>query len=420
MFLLSSQCALPRRWATWAALTAALAPGVEVLVSLCYLSHALCAPVLVAFLAGVIRLARGGGWRPLAGTVATFILGFSLYTEFAPLFAGTAGVALAAGLMRRHIGLARPAGVVAALVLSLGLNLAAVESARVVWERGTTIGANMTTGHRTAVWVAGVWLHFEKAAELALKRPALTFSHAVLDGCVAAAALGCIVFVGRAARSRRRLLPSLACAALLLPPATLWSSRPESAYIIGKLVITLTPILVLFIACATCSAGSHRATRGCRRAIPILAGGFLVLLGVQSGLEQWTWLRGAHGVGPAQVWNDPDLQHLCAALRERAPADVAIVLTNDDGGQVPAVACAALGYYARHHRIRLVAPSGVWTVELVEFPTVPRTILADLRAGTLVVLRRGSLALPDKVFEIVFENDAYQLICIGESDAKDS
>jgi hypothetical protein len=419
MLLLCKRCGLPRRWRTWAALTAALAPGVAVLVSLCFLSHALGLPVLVAFLAGAIRLARGGGLRPLTATAVTFGLGFSLYTEFAPLFGGTAVVALAAGVLRRHIGVTRGAVLLGALVVALGLNPAALTAAPTVWERGTTVGADMTTGHRTGVWVAAIWVHFEKAGAM-IPRPVLTCSHALVYGGLAAVALCGIVFITRAVRSSQRLLPSCACASLLVPPVVLWVGRPEAAYVIGKLVISLTPILILFIASGLCSWQRHRVSREGRCAVSLLAVGFLVILAVQSGLEQRTWLRGTHGVGPARVWNDPDLQSLCAILRERGTADVVIVLTNGTDAQVPPVASAALCYYARHHRIRLVSPSNMWEPVPPQAPELLQTTVEGVRAGTLVVVRRGSLTHLNRVHGIVFENDTFQLIRLGELNAKGS
>jgi hypothetical protein len=424
VLLLGTQCALPRRWAAWAAAAAALAPGVAVVVSLCYLSHALCIAVLVAFLAGVIRCARGGGWRPVPGTLATFVLGFSVYTEFAPLFVGVGGVALTAGVLRRHVSLARAAGVGAALLLSLGLNPAAAAAAWAVWERGTSLGGDMTTGHRTAVWVGAVWLHFEKAAALALmQRPGLTFSNAVLYVSGAAAALGGAAFVGRAVCSRKRLLPTLACAALLVPPAALWLIRPQAAYVVGKLVLTLTPVLVVFVAVGARAVGRHPACRRWRGAPAVVLAGFLLVLGGQSALEQRTWMRrtgGGGGERQAAVWNDPDLRHVCESLRASEPADVAIVLTNADGGPVAAVASGALCYSARHHRVRLLAPSGVWVIEPAGPAALPREVLADLRAGTLVVVRRGSLALPGTGHQIVLENGTYQVVRIGVTGARTS
>jgi hypothetical protein len=412
VFLLGVQCGLSRRWTTWAALTAGLAPGVELLVSLCFLSHSLCVSILIAFLAGVIRLARGGGGRPLSGVVATFVLGFAVYTEFAPLFAGTAGAALAAGVVRRHIPLSRAVGVVAALVLSLGLNPAATARARTVWERGTTVGAQMNTGHRTAVWVAAVWLHFERAGAME-SRLAVTFSHAFVYGSTAAAALGAVALVGRAVRSGRRLFPALACASLLVPPIVLWATRPEAAYIVGKLVLTLTPVLVLFIACGAHAAERVCATRWGGRTIPVLAASYFVVLAVQCGLEQWTWLRGGHDVGPARTWNDPDLQQLCAELRAQESADVVIALTGDRVEGTPSVASGALCYYDRHHRIRLAAPLRIWMTDLAEYPALPRTTVENLRAGTFVV-RRGSAPL-GVAHEVVFENGTYQLVRITGS-----
>jgi hypothetical protein len=410
MFLLGPQCGLPRRWTAWAAVTAALAPGVELLVSLSYLSHALCLPVLIAFLAGIIRLARGGGWRPLAGTVTTFVLGFSVYTEFAMLFVGVTGAALSAGVLRRHIPLSRAACVVAALVVGLGLNPAAVANAYSVWQRGTAAGAQMTTGHRTSVWVSAPWVHFERAGAM---KPGFVFtgSHVLVYGSTVAAALGAVALAVRALRSGRRLLPSLACVSLLIPPLVLWVARPESAYVIGKLILTLTPVLVLFIAC-----GLRAASRsGVKRVIPLLVASFTAILAVQSGLEQWTWLRGGRDVGSARVWNDPDVQQLCGVLRAMEPADIVIALTGDHEGYEPSAVSGAVCYYGRHHRIRLAEPVRIWMSVLPEGAAPLRTAVESLRPSVLVVIRRGS-TLPGKTQVVVFENNTFQLVRIVEPE----
>ncbi|CAN0196433.1 unnamed protein product, partial [Phaeothamnion confervicola] len=102
-FLLCPQFGLPRRLWPAVAVTVGIAPGTEFLISSCFLSHMLCMPALVASLAGASRLARGGGPRPLFGTAAALALGFAVYTEFAPLFFGTAAAALATGVVRGHL-----------------------------------------------------------------------------------------------------------------------------------------------------------------------------------------------------------------------------------------------------------------------------------------------------------------------------
>ncbi|QJX00934.1 hypothetical protein [Frigoriglobus tundricola] len=410
VFLLGTQCGLSRFWTTWAALAAGLAPGVEVLVSLCFLSHSLGDTALVAFLASVIRLARAGGSFSLVGAMATFVLGCSVYTEFAPLFVGVGGAALAAGVVRGHLRLLRAAGLVAALVLSLGLNPAAVIGAQGVWQRGTGAGATMTTGHRTSVWVSAVWLNFDKAGAMK-QRPARTYSHAFVYGSTAAALLGAGALVVRALRSRRRLLPTVACVSLLLPPLALWIKRPEAAYAVGKLVLTLAPVLVVFIASGAFALERLRPTLWSRGTVRALAAGVVVILGVQSGMEQWNWLRGGRDVGLARLWNEPDLQDLCTALCGREPADVVIALSDPKGDSSAAVACGAVCYAARNQRIRLAFPLAVCGVDLHGYPAVPRARVEELPAGTLVVARRG-FAPPGRVRDVVFENNSYQVMRI--------
>ena len=411
--LLGSQCGLSRRWAVWAALAAAFAPGVEILVSYCYLSHALGDPALIAFMAGVIRLARGGDWRSLPGTMGSLVLGFSVYTEFAPLFAGTAGAALVLGVLRRHLRPARAVGLAAVLVLSLGLNPAAVSGAQTVWKRGTTAGAQMNTGHRTALWVSAVWVHFDKAGSMA-RRTVTTSAHAFVYGSEIAACLGGLALVGRAVRSRRRLFPSLACVSLLVPPALLWLGRPEAGYAVGKLILTLTPVLVLFIACGADALERRWPARGCRWFVRALGAGLLGLLIAQSGLEQRSWLRGGQDVGSARAWNELDLQQLRRVLSERAPADVVIFLLGDGGDEAPAVESGALCYFGRHHHIRLVPPLRVWMVDLPDPKGYPHTTLDALRPGTLVVMRRIGPALPVKKQEVLFGNKSYWLVRIDQ------
>ncbi|QJX00565.1 hypothetical protein [Frigoriglobus tundricola] len=411
VFLLGGQCGLSRRWTVWAALAAALAPGVEIPVSYCYLSQALGDSALIAFMAGVIRLARGGDWRALPGTMGTLVLGFSVYTEFVPLFAGTAGAALVLGVLRRHVRPLRAAGVAAALVLSLGLNPAAASGARTVWKRGTTAGVQMNTGHRTALWVSAVWVHFDKAGSMA-RRTVTTYSHAFVYGSEVAALFGGLALVNRALRSRRRLLPSLASVSLLVPPALLWLGRPEAAYAVGKLILTLTPVLILFIACGADALERRWPTRRGRRVVRALGTGLLAVLIAQSGMEQWTWLRGGRDVGPARAWNEPDLQQLCRVLSEHAPSDVVIVLPGDGGDTEPAVESGALCYFGRHHRIRLVPPLRIWMVDLPDLKGYPHTTLEGLRAGSFVVTRRSGPALRVQAQDVLFENQSYRLVRI--------
>jgi hypothetical protein len=411
MFLLGPHCGLSRRWTTWAALTAGAAPGVAHLVTVCYFSHAMCLPALVAFLAAVIRLSRGGGWSALPCAGATLVLGFSVYTEFAPLFAGTAAVALSAGLLRRHISVARVAGVGTALVLACALNPAAVVSAKNVWERSARGSATMRTHCRTSAWVATIWLHGEKAI-LTGGRVDMTVAHVFFYGITGAAACGGLVLTVRAVRSGRRLLPALACPALLVPPVALRLMRPEAEYVIGKLVVTLTPVAVLFLARGLNALSRSKPPLRC--AATVVGALVFALLAVQSGLDQRSLQRGGNDVGPARVWNDPQLQEMCSVLRAHEPTTVVIALENDGGGGFPATATSALCYHGRHHRMRLAAPQRAWFWDLATVPTPQLTHLTDLPPGTLLVTRPGPHPFSSASDTVVVTSGSYQLVRLSE------
>jgi hypothetical protein len=410
VFLLGPQCGLPRRWTTWAALAAGMSPGVEYLVSRCFLSHALCLATLVAFLAAVIRLARGGGWRTLPCAIATSVVGGSVYTEFAPLFAGCATAALVVGVLRGHIAWGRGATILAVLVLAQSLNPAALVGAVRVWHRGTSHGAVMKTNYRVSVWLSAVWLNFGKAYQTGQRRDPVAGAYVV--GVTGGAVLGALVLAGRGIRSRRRLLPAVACAALVVPPAILELAHPESDYVIGKLVLTLAPVLVVFLACGLHALSRVPVLRG--RSVPVLAGLLLAFFAVQSGLEQRGQVRGGVDVGVANTWNEPGLQQVCAALRTQERADVVIAIDGDGGGSLPATVTSAICYHGRPHRIRLARPQRVWMWELDIIPASKLRAPADLPAGTLVVTRDSTHALLNCSHEVVVRNGTYQLVRLSE------
>jgi hypothetical protein len=411
VLLLGRQLGLSRRASAWAAAASGLAPGVLFLQSNCYLSHALCLPALVAFLAAVVRLARGGGWRPLPDAMTALGLGFAVYTEFAPLFLGAGAAALALGKLAGHVGAGRVLGVTAALALALCANPAAVAGAVSVCGRGAGHGAGMSLQYPLPVWVAGVWLHQEKAVRVG-HRLAATPAHALAFGGFAAAALGAGWSARRALRGGRRRLPALACCSLAVPPLLVWLVRPESVYVISKLLWTLTPVLVLFVAFALQAAGERlRAARWrpIRAVAPAAAGVLLVTLGIQSLLEQRSVARGWDEHGPSRVWNDPDLRQLCGVVRRQPSADVVVALRGDGGETTPSAASGALCYHARRHRFRLADPRRVWMVELREIPAGQLTPSA-VPAGALVVRRRESRPLPVGAAEVVFANRTYELV----------
>jgi hypothetical protein len=240
----------------------------------------------------------------------------------------------------------------------------------------------MKASGQTPFYLAAVWLHHDKACT-AFSRPGITSGRALLAGAYVAAALGALAFCARAVLSTRRLAPSLACASLLGPPLLVAFLRPECDYVIGKLVVTLAPVLVLFHATAAQVAARHWPHR--KWALAAVMSCWLLMIAGQSAFEQRAKYKGG---GAGAAWNDPDLRRLCDALGHREPADLVIALPGDGTDRVPSGESGALCYYARHHRIRLAAPQRIWMTALsAAAPLVFRG--PEVAPGTLVVRRHG-------------------------------
>ncbi len=414
--LLARQCGLPRWLCEWTAVAIGLAPATALLAARCYLSHALCVPVLVTFLAAMIRLSRGGGWRPLPGAMAAFGLGFAIYTEFAPLFLGSAAAALATGWLCRRIPLARVVGVAGGLVLAALANPAAVVNAVAVAQRSVAAGPAMALEYPTSVWLATFWLHTSKALVVVF-RPHFCGAQVLVFGCFAAAACGAVWAFGRAISDGKRRIPLAACYSQLVPPVAVWLLRPESSYVLGKLLWTLAPVAVLSVAFAfhgltrtALFVGSPRARLAARAA----AGALVLTLAVQSYFEQRAVLQDRVGNEPALVWRDPDLNEIREDLRRRPCGDLVIALDAERKPLVPATANAAICYDARHHRIRVATPQRIWQTDIEHVPAPQLTDIPSIPAGTLVVVRRDSPLLARTHAEVLVSNNTYQLLRLTE------
>jgi hypothetical protein len=406
--LLARQCGLPRWLVQWTAVTMGLAPATAVLAARCYLSHALCVPALVVFLAAVIRLSRGGGWRALPAVMIAFQLGFAVYTEFAPLFFGTATVALATGWLCRYISVGRVLGVGGGLILAVFANPAALANLVVIAQRSSAAGPAMTLEYPTTVWMTTLWLHTGKALAVVF-RPHLSGAQVFVFACFGMAACGAVWALGRAIRDGKHGIPIAACYSLLVPPVAVWLLRPESSYVLGKLVWTLTPIAVLSVAFAL-----HGLTRTARFAARGVAGFLVLMLAIQSYFEQRAVMQDRVGNKPALIWRDPDLREICDELRRRPQSDVVIALDEERRPNVPATANAAICFGGRHHHIQIAAPQRIWHTDIERVPVPQLTNITAIPTGTLVVVLRGSSLLARTPADVLVSNGTYQLIRVSE------
>jgi hypothetical protein len=412
VLLLAAQLGIRNRLATCAAVGAALAPGTAILQSLCFLSHALCVPVLVAFLAAVARLARGGSLRPLPCACAAFALGCAVYTEFAPLFLGAAAVTLAAGWRTRAIGPQRIAATAAGLGLAVALSPAAVAGAVSVWERSLGDGGRMTLGSPVPVWAACLWVNSDSAYRFVMANYAIKVRLFVF-ACISLTAVGAGALLLGALRRNRGVLPAaLGATSLLVPPLVLWVLRPGSVYVISKLLWTLTPFLVLFAACAMRAHGAAvRRLGGSARWANVFVGVVLApsfgLWAYHSVFEQQLYLDPLDlHARSARAWNEPELAELCSELRTHPPTDVVLALGTDAGP--PSTELTAMCYHGRQHRIWIASPRRVWWTALDDVPAPQLSNLAAVPPSALVVLPRG--AAPASAGAVVFRNERYEIV----------
>ncbi|QJW99347.1 hypothetical protein [Frigoriglobus tundricola] len=411
-FLLCPQFGLPRRLWPAVAVAVGIAPGIEFLISSCFLSHVLCMPALVANLAGAARLARGGSTRPLVGTAAALALGFAVYTEFAPLFFGTTAAALTAGIVCGSLRPRRAALVAAALTIAVCMNPAALDAAVNVWLRGASTGPAMTLPFPLGVWASCLWVNYHAAAARVFGAK-FTSVRALVLCCTVAAALGIVSAGVRGLRSSRRLRPAVAAAcSLFVPPLVLTAMRPDSVYMQSKLVWTLGPFLVVFIAC--CIRELAFGVRSVRtRQVPV-AGLWLVaaIFGFQIVTDQQDHLLHNRRRGElARVWNDAGLRDLCAELRARPSCDLVIAL--DTAEPNAWVEASALCYHGRRHRVRMASPQQIWLTPLQHLPLPQLIDVTAVPAGALVI-RSGGLAIPDAAGEVVSRHGKYEVVRVTQ------
>jgi hypothetical protein len=388
--LLGARLGLRRELRAAAAVAAGLSPAMAFILGTGFLSQVLCVPLLVAFLAAVIPLAHGRRGTPLLGAAVTFALAVSVYTEFVVLFLGVGAVALFAGRFRGSITTRRLAGVGCVLVLALLLNPVAVSGAATVIRRTVAHGPQMAVNASVPVYAVCMWMHHLSAVPVGQGSvQEAPWSTAFVLACYAGAMAGVVLLLIQAVRHRTRTVGSLAVCSLLVPPVLVLVLRPESTYILCKLLWTLTPFLTLAVAYFLKKAAA--ALPGLRaRVVP--AGVVVLCAGVfghQCFLEQVTLarkhpLRGSTG----RTWNDADLQKMCNQLKSQPPTDIVIAL--DDHADESWVESGALFYHGRHHRIWLAAPERIWLTPLQDIPAPQLSDLTAVPAGTLVVRRHGS------------------------------
>jgi hypothetical protein len=378
--LLAPRFGIFGRRAEAVALVAALVPGVTTILADCYLSHALFIPLLMAYLAALLRAARRPRHLPVAGVL--FAAAFVVYTEFTPLLVGVGGAAALAAVAAGRAGLLRSALLVAAPA-TFGVLLAAGgwKGALEVAARSRGMGTQIDLPLSGAQILERVWLDVVRVQAPSTRVAALG-AGAFAAACFSLAAAGWLRFAWRAVRVGQRWAPLAAAAALVGLPATVAVAAPPAKYALFKLLMTVSPLFVLglgLFAAARPSVG--RAARTGRIAATALA---LLLVADTVAHQSAIRRRDLKEVGAR--WHDPELREVTAALRSDPGAEVVVALGEAPDAWVPS---GAILYFARQQPIRIDSPRRVWLEPLDKFEALNRPAGEEPRPGAIVVTRPG-------------------------------
>jgi hypothetical protein len=408
--------------ASSAAALGGLVPGLTAITIDCYMSHALFTPILFAFLAALLRATRR--WSALVPAVLTFVLGYSVYTEFAPLLVGVGAVALGAGWLWCGIGWKRVLVVGACLATAPLLDPAVVKTFSTILARtkdqGLHMGANMTWGYMAA----HAWLDRLRSSE-DLSTPTAAVRFCFVAGCYALALAGWFRAGLLGYRYRRTLSGVAAVGALVL--LLLVGLCAGARYPVYKTLATSAPLLVLGIALW---ARPGRTTPTLKPGAPENPGGALSVGGWGQRLAPKKWILSALAAWfifltvsqPAvrkirvytqarDAWNEPDLLALTDSLRAQPPSDVVVML--GDGGNSWVIS-GALFYHGRHHRMWVASPKKMWFDELGRFPAPQLSAdTSALKPGALVVADETLLARAGVSGEVVQRSTHYVLVRVN-------
>jgi hypothetical protein len=360
------------------ALVAALGPGVTTILADCYLSHALFIPLLMAYLAALLRATRRPAYLAAAGVL--FAAAFSVYTEFTPLLVGAGGATALAALATARTGRLRSALLVAAPVLFGALLAAgAWDGALGVAARAPGVGAPIALPRSGAPKKGRVWLDLVRV-QAPSTRLAACSAGVFVAACFALSAAGWGRFAWRAARTGRGWVALAAGAALMALPVVVAVGAPGAKYALFKLLMTVSPLFVLGLALFPAPrTPSGRAGRFAAAALACLLVADTVAH--QSAIRR----RDLKEVGAR--WHDPELRQVTAALAAEPAAELVVALGDDPDAWVPS---GAILYLARRHPIRIDSPRRVWLEPLDKFEALNCPAGEEPRPGALIVTRPGT------------------------------
>jgi hypothetical protein len=424
IFALARGLDLGRGRALAAALVAGLLPGLALVHLESFLSQALATPFLLFLPAGLHDLARRPDRRRLAALALIFAAAASVYAEVWPILLGVTVLVLGLTAVRHarpwHLagyGLALAAS---AFVLNPGFTPHLLKIQMQLG--GSVLGALYPWAYRLE-GLACLWL-----GDVVQGEP-LTAAHGLARGCgLAITALGyggllLVCWRRLPLRGRPRAWSAFALAAgilaLALLPMALLARDNQHPYQFYKLLLSISPLLVLGLA----SLGARTASDGSSPAIsaapgsetlrpaalvPLAVVGVLAVVGTTRMTLQTTTLVPTRRC-LAAYYQAPAIGDTQARLEALHNRD--LLIATPYGGH-NRLRNPWLAYFARHNRVRLADPHVAgWNLEHHDNPGG-----SALRAGT--TMPEGFLLMsapgtfqpgPHGDARLLWQNDAYEL-----------
>ena len=267
-----------------AAAAAGAVPGIAVVHLQCFMGHAVSIPFLLINLYTLHELATSPCWGRSLGAALLLAATTALYTELVPILLGLTALCLAGGVL---FGTLRPLTGLALLpavpALSVALNPLYVRSIALIYQRiavPTAVGDPLHYAYRlrglACLWVNDTWAFWPGRAGAAVVGFSVVMTVLAALGLAHLGGRSLRLLYSRPARADRGyregcLLGLAALALALLPVAVLLRDR-QHPYQVLKLLVSVSPLLVLGVAHAWDGLPAARAVR------PLLRWGTLAAL----------------------------------------------------------------------------------------------------------------------------------------------
>jgi len=394
MVLLARSFGVPRPAALLVGLAAGLLPALTEIHLECFLSHALGLPFLLVFPVALMRAGAQGNRTRLGTAALLFAAAVSVYTEYWVIFQALVVLVCGLSLPRCRARRALILRLAALSVLALALNPGATRGMPEIFGRvGRSMLANVFPWASSAEGLIRLWTVEWLGATGPIVRTAVR-----MLGLSAT----CLGFLGllkawldrwRSARRQARVLASCVLALALLP-LMVFLQDDEHPYQLYKLLLSISPLLVLGLALlwqplplasATANAGRRKPS------VVLTCASLLVILGagvLATGQMVWR----THGTQQHPRSHAPSLLAeevgTLRRLLEELPPSNLLLVTDDRYGPLYS---SWFSYFGRQHRIWMTSPEFI-DIQFVEGATdesilkVGKVPIKKLPSGRLVQL----------------------------------